>query len=314
MMLDKVLHLIRESVSVVKGKQPRRLLSYACISNGESLMLRLRVVRSNSKIKFSKKDSVVSHIFKVIRLFLSRSVSSTQVEILIDGKKHILKSSNRGYIEKTLSVEVKEKKIQMILEGKKKPYEVDVTFINPDSKIVVSDLDDTILKSQATNIYKLIARTLFNPLKKRDSFDGACEYYKKLEDQGYKVMYVSSSTWDLFPMIKAFIYEFGFPLGPIFLQNTRDKKTSDRPHHQKFDYVMELANIVNRGKMILIGDEGQHDPEIYLEISKLHPKLVDKILIRKSWWTNKADSQKHIELASKLETDFRYFKEVSDLV
>jgi phosphatidate phosphatase APP1 len=264
-------------------------------------------------MKFSKKDSALSHTIKVFRLFLSRSVSSTDVTMLIDGKSHILRSSKRGYIEKTLAVEVKEKKIQMILEGRKEAYNVDVTYISPDSKIVVSDLDDTILKSQATNIYKLVARTLFNPLKKRNSFDGASDYYKRLEEKGYKVMYVSSSTWDLFPMIKAFIHEFGFPLGPIFLQNTRDKKVSDRPHHQKFDYVVDLATIVNQGQMILIGDEGQHDPEIYLEISKLYPKLVDKILIRKSWWTNKEDSQKHIDLAAELGTDFRYFEEVSDL-
>ncbi len=313
-MLNHALHFLRETLSIFKGKEPKRVLTYACISNGENLFLRLRIVRSNSDIKFSKKDSHPSHILKVIRLFLSRSSKRTEVELLIDGRKHILKTSKRGFIEKTLQVETQSKVLKFKIKGHENYKDIPIDFLSRDSKLVVSDLDDTILKSQATNLTKLILRTLFRPLKKRSSFEGASEFYQNLERAGNKIIYVSSSTWDLYPMIKDFILEFDFPNGPILLQNTRDKQKSKKSHHQKFDYLIEISKLVNKGQLILIGDEGQRDPEIYLEISKLHPNLVDQILIRKSWWTTKMDSQEHIKIASNIGTTFKYFKEVEELV
>jgi phosphatidate phosphatase APP1 len=301
-------------LSLFKGKQPKKLLCYACISNGESLFLRLRIVKSSSDIKFSKKDSVFSHVKKVLRLFLSRSTKTTEVTLSINGKKHVLKTSRRGFIEKTIKVKLNDKNLSIFLKGNDSPFKLDVDFINPSSKIIVSDLDDTILKSQATNLFKLILKTLIRPLNKRHSFEGASEYYNLKANEGYKIIYVSSSTWDLYPFIKDFIYEFGFPEGPILLQNTRDKKISNIPHHQKFDYLMEITNLVGQGEMILIGDEGQRDPEIYLEISKRFPSLVKRILIRKSWWTTKEDSEHHLKRASNQGTEFKYFSESSQLL
>jgi phosphatidate phosphatase APP1 len=72
-----------------------------------------------------------------------------------------------------------------------------------------------------------------------------------------------------------------FPKGAILLRTMKNifkKEKNEKPQKQK-----EIINILKTYPtlpFILIGDAGEHDADIYIEISKKHPKRIKAIFLR----------------------------------
>jgi phosphatidate phosphatase APP1 len=132
---------------------------------------------------------------------------------------------------------------------------------------VISDIDDTIKISQVTDKTALLANTFLKPFQAAPEMALA---YDRLAAAGAVIHYVSSSPWQLYPALKDFMAEAGFPQGSV--QSSRETKPP----------VIEalLAAYPKRG-FILIGDSGEVDPEIYGAVARDHPGQIRHIYIRK---------------------------------
>ncbi len=151
---------------------------------------------------------------------------------------------------------------------------------------IISDIDDTILISHATRTGKKFWLSVSKNAYTRRPFPRVSNFYKALWAGGANpLFYVSSSDWNLFDMIRDFMNYRKIPAGPLLLKDLHVDlknimKSGGGSHQHKIEKIQMLMNLYPGMKFILIGDSGQHDPEIYAEIIAEHPGRVIAVYIR----------------------------------
>ena len=154
---------------------------------------------------------------------------------------------------------------------------------------VASDIDDTILHTGVVSTLKwrVLYNTLFKSAKMRLPLEGAADFYHLLHrgksgENANPIFYVSHSPWNLYRYLELFLKQNNFPKGPILLRSFKDilkKKTpNEKPEKQK--EILDLLNTYPDLPFILIGDSGEHDPDIYIEIAALFPERIKAIYLR----------------------------------
>lgn len=152
---------------------------------------------------------------------------------------------------------------------------------------IISDMDDTVLQTNATSTIRMIGTLLFGNARTRLPFEGVASFYQALQkgaDQELNpLFYVSSSPWNLYDLLMEFITLQGIPPGPLFLRDWGVSEeevlpTGHRSH--KLATIKRIMETLQHLPFILIGDSGQEDPEIYNEVVKLYPDRILAIYIR----------------------------------
>lgn len=153
-------------------------------------------------------------------------------------------------------------------------------------RLIVSDVDDTVLATDATRTLRMLVTTLTGSAWTRRGFPGTPELYSGLarghgiDDNAF--VYVSSSPWNLHGFLAAFLQRTGLPVGPLFLRDLGvDETTFIHGHHDDhklgtIDQLLDMHSL----PIVLIGDTGQRDPEIYRAVVEKHPQRVDAVLFR----------------------------------
>lgn len=161
---------------------------------------------------------------------------------------------------------------------------------------VVSDIDDTIIHTGLVSILKwrVIYNTFFKRASKRSPLEGAAEFYHLLHrgktgEEANPIFYVSHSPWNLYRYLEFFLKKNDFPKGPILLRDFQGfinrKKTKEKP--QKQHEILNILKTYPKLKLILIGDSGERDADIYLEIAESHPDRILAIYLRSVKHKNK---------------------------
>jgi phosphatidate phosphatase APP1 len=154
---------------------------------------------------------------------------------------------------------------------------------------VISDIDDTILKTDVTSKLKLrtMVHTLLKNAGKRHAFAGVSDFYQALslgpDGEGYNpLFYVSNSPWNLYDLLLDFLHLNHFPRGPVLLRDfglpAEDTITNYKTH--KADMVAKILSTYPTMPFILLGDSGEHDTDIYLEAARSNPGRILAIYIR----------------------------------
>ena len=153
---------------------------------------------------------------------------------------------------------------------------------------VISDIDDTVVRTQATNLLKMARITFLGNARTRLPFKGVAAFYQALqqgpaEDGRNPLFYVSSSPWNLYDLLVHFFELQGIPQGPLLLRDLgldREKFIQTGHRHHKRAQIERLFLRYPDLAWILIGDSGQKDPEIYRDVVRRHPGRVLAIYIR----------------------------------
>jgi phosphatidate phosphatase APP1 len=150
---------------------------------------------------------------------------------------------------------------------------------------VISDVDDTIVHTGAQRALAMTLRTFTGSELTRTAMPGAPELYRALAagvsgDADNPVFYVSSSPWNLHGFLTSFLAHRGFPLGPLLLRDFLG--TGEHRTHAtgKLAGIEEILSIHPYLRFVLLGDSGQHDPEIYAEAVRRHPGRILAVYIR----------------------------------
>lgn len=167
-----------------------------------------------------------------------------------------------------------------------------VRIISPEEKrIIVSDIDDTILISHSTQTMRKLRLMLLKNATTRLPFKGVASFYQALEKGGdniafYPFFYVSSSEWNLYDLLEDFFDYNNIPKGIFLLRRLEHSiykfwKSGQGNHEHKYEKIKFLLNIFENQQFILIGDSGQKDPEIYKRLAMDFPGRIEAIYIRK---------------------------------
>jgi phosphatidate phosphatase APP1 len=150
---------------------------------------------------------------------------------------------------------------------------------------VISDLDDTVVRSEITDTLRMLRIALTSNPHTRLPFDGVADFYRALErgpdgDEGNPVFYVSSSPWNLHDLLVQFMTAHRVPIGPLILRDWSPFtiRTGGRQH--KLDAIRTIFATYPDMEFVLIGDSGEHDPEIYAQVVRDAPGRVRAIYIR----------------------------------
>lgn len=151
---------------------------------------------------------------------------------------------------------------------------------------VISDVDDTILRSHITSLVKMALEVLLKNAYSRATFAGAPPFYGALQAgksgaEQNPIFYISLSPWNLYNLLSQFLEINGFPAGPLLLRDYGlQLLTSFGQPSPKRKLIQDLLDLYPALPFVLLGDSGQHDPEIYCEVVHANPGRVLAVYIR----------------------------------
>jgi phosphatidate phosphatase APP1 len=153
---------------------------------------------------------------------------------------------------------------------------------------VVSDIDDTIVPTQATDTLRMLKIVMTRSAARRPPFEGVAAFYEALRDgpdgdARNPLFYVSSSPWNFYDLFDRLMDLHGVPPGPILLKDfgfAEDKFLKKGHEGYKIGRVTRLLELYPDLPFVLVGDSGQRDPEVYHHIAERYPDRIRAIYIR----------------------------------
>jgi len=152
---------------------------------------------------------------------------------------------------------------------------------------IISDIDDTVVETGATDFLKNWRRVLVDRPADRLAVPGASTLYKMIARDhaapARPFFYVSSSPWNLYGFIAEFMEMNGIPHGPMFLKDYGiDRTQFIRKSHDehKLPAIESVLAFYPRLRFLLIGDNGQRDVSVYAQVVKDFRQRVAAVFIR----------------------------------
>ncbi|HMJ70802.1 MAG TPA: App1 family protein [Cyclobacteriaceae bacterium] len=154
----------------------------------------------------------------------------------------------------------------------------------------ISDIDDTVLISHSGRTGKKLT-TLFttDPLK-RKAFSDVARFYQLLAYSHTEptvpnpFFYVSSSEWNLYDYLIDFFTRNQFPEGTFLLSAfkrwSQIFKIGNTKHRGKETRIKRIIESFPNQQFVLIGDNSQKDPVIYIQLANEHPDRIHAIYLR----------------------------------
>lgn len=265
--------------------------------NEKQVLFKGRVVESYRQSKPSSQKNYFQNLLAAIRRYAGSSVPNAKVEVSYHQQKKILESDPEGIISCTFinsDEHIPENDLiisSLIPEEGVRPEREQVKFRvfryhSQHPTGIISDIDDTVLITHATRIGKKFWLSISKNAYTRRPFPGVSKFYKALSDKHKNpLFYVSSSDWNLFDLIRDFLNYREIPAGPLLLKDLHVDlrniwKSGGGSHQHKLEKIHMLMDLYPGMKFILIGDSGQHDPELYAEVLESYPGRIKAVYIR----------------------------------
>lgn len=168
------------------------------------------------------------------------------------------------------------------------PYNQTYPSLFPKRKaqqLVISDIDDTIMRSFTRTKVKRLFTTLFYSAQKRKVIPTTKNLYLNFDQDNSLFFYVSKSEINLIRIISEFILHNNLPQGPLFLTpylNFLQLLKNKKDINFKYKSICYILNHHEPKPVILIGDDTQADMTVYTEIVKKYGAQVKSVYIRQT--------------------------------
>lgn len=262
-------------------------MPYTGYGNSEQLRILARVV-----LRPSEELGIVQAAQGLIyrrgwRNFINASKVSPRVTVVIGDVRIPIEADRGGYVD----VRVRNPGLEpgwhnVTLEGEGGASAIaPVQVIADDVEFgIVSDIDDTIISTWLPRPLIAAWNSFVLTEQARQAVPGMARLYQQLlaEHPGAPIIFVSTGAWNTYPMIQRFTARHGIPKGAMLFTDWGPTNTgwfrSGQDHKRRC--LHELARDLPTIKWLLVGDDGQHDPELYAEFANLRPEHVRARAIR----------------------------------
>lgn len=163
--------------------------------------------------------------------------------------------------------------------------DADVLVIDPQVRHgVVSDIDDTVMVTHLPRPFIAAWNTFIRSETAREPVRGMAALYSSLlaDRPGTPIFYLSTGAWNTAHTLTRFLRRHRFPVGPLLLTDWGPSNTgwfrSGQEH--KRAALRALAEQFPQIRWVLVGDDGQHDPQLYGEFAAEHTAGVEVVAIR----------------------------------
>jgi phosphatidate phosphatase APP1 len=220
------------------------------------------------------------------RSFMSVPVNDVAVIITAGGREYRVAADRGGLIDTHVEVDLPFgwNTIQLRTDDSV-TVEAPVYVVDPKVRFgIVSDVDDTVMVTALPRPLLAAWNTFVLDEHARRPVPGMAVLYERLvrEHAGAPVIYLSTGAWNVAPTLRRFLGRNLYPAGALLLTDwgpTHDRLFRSGREH-KHDNLTRLASEFPDVKWLLIGDDGQHDEELYRDFARQHPTNVAAVCIR----------------------------------
>lgn len=289
--LRRLVHVLTRAVRAARGKGGVALRVYRGYGSKKELFLIGRVVRQPAG------PASGAELADLGRLILQRGVAGARLLARFNGDEAPVTTDADGYFRLRLKLRVpppEDRLWHRVAIELVEPEAIATTgdvFIPPaDSRLVViSDIDDTVVYTGVANKVKMLWRLFMQDADDRVAFPGTAAFLNALHcgrsgREANPILYVSRGPWSIYEVLDEFFNRHAIPVGPILflrewgltLQSPLPRRTQDH----KLSLIRDMLRLYEGLPFVLIGDSGQHDPEIYAQVVQEHPGRIRAIYIR----------------------------------
>ncbi len=271
--------------------QPRdlRKLANAGYRTPTELRIRGRMVRFAEGL--ARPDSTWSRFRMMLAIYNSHEVAGVTIRCVAGEIDAETLSDEEGYFDFAIpqtrplpSTTVWEKVTLSTPGNTMQSASIDAPILAPgldDHWGIISDIDDTVIETGATNFLRNWRRVLAERPADRIAVPGASDLYRTIARDHIAptrpFFYVSSSPWSLYGFLTEFMELNRIPHGPMFLKDLGidTDKLFDHGHEMhKLGAIKTILQSYPEHRFLLMGDNGQRDVEIYAKaVDSFHDRI-----------------------------------------
>ena len=273
-----------------------QVLPYAGYRSRDALYLSGRVIAGRRRV--TRGDGTLSKMRTMLDLYESDEVPGVRLQATYDGHAREIVTDDEGYFRLELQdlgkalperTTWEEARVRVIgTRTDEDAYAVPILAPGTSHDLaLVSDIDDTIIETGATNFLRNWRRVLAERPKDRLVVPGAPDLYRMLAvHEGAPlnpVFYVSSSPWNLYGFLARFMELNDIPRGPMFLKDyglTENSLLGKGHVEHKIEAIEHLLSVYPDMRFLLIGDDGQKDPAVFARVVADVPGRVAGVFVR----------------------------------
>jgi phosphatidate phosphatase APP1 len=264
---------------------------YPAITNGSTVAIEGRVIERKNKPGPTFTDRRRDNLSRTMDLMTNNERKHYPITVKLGAREWQLTTDQEGYFRiKADGIDELAPGWHVVTghtaqgEGTGELLVVPVT----NTQGIISDIDDTVQVTEVNSKTRMMANTfMLNPLQ-RQVVPGIVPFYHQLAHANAQpelapIIYLSASPRQLHTNINLFLTHNNFPRGVLITKRVTDDNTSEPITDQvayksaKIEFILaQLPGI----RFTLVGDDGEHDPEIYAAIQQRFPERVATIWIR----------------------------------
>ncbi|MGM0521598.1 MAG: App1 family protein [Pseudomonadota bacterium] len=297
--IKRLLHLVASPIRRDRGRGGIVVHPYRGYGSQQGVFVMGRVFRQAPLGRAIPRWGFFRDTADVARRIFRRGLAETQVEVYLGENQHQVVTDQDGYfdvrvpLEHPLPIDVSWHRADIWVRAKgEAPIRTHVeVFVPPPEAdlLIISDIDDTVMFTGVAEKLKMLYRLFVKKPHRRTAFPGVASLYQALHrGQSGKaerpILYVSRGPWAIYELLEAFFQLNRIPVGPIlFLREwgiSWRHPLPRRAEDHKRDLIDRMLALFDGLPCVLIGDSGQHDPEVYADIVKAYPHRIAAIYIR----------------------------------
>ncbi|KQP01963.1 ACP synthase [Leifsonia sp. Leaf264] len=243
-------------------------------------------VPSDPPTRADRKRAKRSERLRGWRSFVSVPLNGAMVSITIDGRTTEVRADRGGVVDAVIPIALEPGwHVATIETPGGVAVEAPTQIIAPDVSFgIVSDVDDTVMVTVLPRPFVAAWNTFVLDEHARIPTPGMAVLMERLVSShpGSPVIYLSTGAWNVAPTLTRFLSRNIYPAGTLLLTDwgpTHDRWFRSGQEHKR-DNLRRLAEEFPNIKWLLIGDDGQHDEDVYREFSAERPGHVSAVAIR----------------------------------
>lgn len=216
---------------------------------------------------------------------LTLELPDVEVDVAVAGRKVTVRSDEAGLVDVALDASPDAGPVEATLTaGARSTTAVVHVAADCAETGVVCDIDDTVWVTGLHHPLRAGWRTLTRASGGRQAVPGMSNLLSGLTAQhaGAPVIYLSNGPWNLAGPVTRFLERTGFPAGALLMTDwgiTPRAWFRDGKAHKRTS-LKRLAQDFPSVRWVLIGDDGEHDPELYAAFARQQPDRVAAIGLR----------------------------------
>ncbi len=283
------------------GERAYHIQPYRGHGTKDRLYVSGRVFEGSPVPAARREDPAHRNLWHTLRRLGSDEVPAARVRASADGHQKVVTADEEGFFEVELPANTtalaseawREVRLELVdpapAAGGAGPTQGFCIVPPEDARFgIISDIDDTVVKTDVANLTRMLRLVFLTNAHTRLPFPGVSAFYRALHAGPSgpftnPLFYVSSSPWNFYDLLNEVFEVHGIPLGPLYLKDYglgRDLLLSRGHAEHKLAAIEHILDTHAALPFVLIGDSGQHDPEIYRTVVERYPGRVLAIYIR----------------------------------